>query len=212
MCLKKLERWQTIKILIRHCFLGFEGSVEPHFDLKVPLTQHVLWLKISFDSKFPFTQNFLFKVGWWVGAVGEGVGWVRQTCLVSILRHRSVQLKLAYSWAMPAILAAGKSRGGMFLFLVFLHFSSFIFLFHPNPSLSSLVLSLLSIYSLSLGDNTKWPTRVDVSFNPNTFNHFHGTFWIILINLGHFSLYVSSTSPFKYLWMYVNLLGEWQTV
>ena len=40
----------------------------------------------------------------------------------------------------------------------------------PCPSLSSLLLSLLSLFSLSLGDNTKWPTRVDMSLNPNTIN------------------------------------------
>ena len=35
-----------------------------------------------------------------------------------ILRHRGVQLILAYSWARPAVLAAGKGRGGMFFFIV----------------------------------------------------------------------------------------------
>ena len=35
-----------------------------------------------------------------------------------------VQLILAYSWARPATLVAGKGRGGMFLFLLFLHFHS----------------------------------------------------------------------------------------
>ena len=48
-----------------------------------------------------------------------------------ILRHRGVQLKLAYSWARPAILVAGKGRGGMFLFLLFLHFHSCSYFF-PN--------------------------------------------------------------------------------
>ena len=43
---------------------------------------------------------------------------------------------------------------------------SFLFLFLPCPSISS---PLLSLFSLSLGDNTKWPTRVDV--NPQ-----HGLF------------------------------------
>ena len=47
---------------------------------------------------------------------------------------------------------------------------SFLFLFLPCPSLSSLLLSLLSLFSLSLGDDTKWPTRVNVSLNPNTIN------------------------------------------
>ena len=68
-------------------------------------------------------------------------------------RHRGVQLVLAYSWARPAILVAGKGRRGMFLFLLFLTFT-------PVPlsslsSLSSLLLSLLSLFSLSLGDDTK---------------------------------------------------------
>ena len=42
---------------------------------------------------------------------------------------------------------------------------SFIFLFLPCPSLSS---PLLSLFLLSLWDDTKWPTKVDVSLNPNT--------------------------------------------
>ena len=49
--------------------------------------------------------------------------------------HRGAQLILAYSWARPAALAAGKGRGGMLLFLLFLYFLSFptffpITLFH----------------------------------------------------------------------------------
>ena len=55
--------------------------------------------------------------------------------VVCILRHRGVQLILAYSWARSAILIAGKGGGGMFLFLLFLrfHFCSYFFpvrLFH----------------------------------------------------------------------------------
>ena len=57
-----------------------------------------------------------------------------------ILRHWGVQLILAYSWARPAILAAGKGRGGMFLFL-FLHFHTFLS-FSPCPSLSSTIFSI----------------------------------------------------------------------
>ena len=51
--------------------------------------------------------------------------------VLCILRHRVIQLILAYSWARPAILVAGKVEEGMFL------------LFLP------------SLFSLSLGDNTK---------------------------------------------------------
>ena len=73
-----------------------------------------------------------------VGVVGEA----KVSC---ILRQRGVQLIFAYIWARPAILAEGKGRRGMFLFLLFLHFHSFSFL--PCPSLSS---SLLSPTCISL--------------------------------------------------------------
>ena len=76
-----------------------------------------------------------------------------------ILSHWGVQLILAYSWARLAVLVAGKIRGGMFLFLLFLSFHSCSFL---SP--------LLSLFSLSLGDDTKWPARVDMLLNPNTIN------------------------------------------
>ena len=51
----------------------------------------------------------------------------------------------------------------MFLFLLFLHFDSFSFLLCP-----SLSFPLLSLFSFSLGNDTKWPTRIDVSLNPNS--------------------------------------------
>ena len=70
-----------------------------------------------------------------------------------ILRHRAIHLILAFSWARPAILAAGKGRGGMFLFLLFLHF---IFVrLSSCPSLSTPLPSLLSRFSFSVGDDTK---------------------------------------------------------
>ena len=90
------------------------------------------------------------------------VGWSKG---VMILHHRGVQLILAYSWARPAILVAGKGRRGMFLFLLFLHFHSFFF--SPVP-LFHLLCYLFYLFSLSLGDDTKWPTRVDVLLNPNS--------------------------------------------
>ena len=52
-----------------------------------------------------------------------------------ILRHRGVHLILAYSWARPAILEAGKGREGMIYFFCF-------FAFIPVP-LSSLSLSFI---------------------------------------------------------------------
>ena len=44
---------------------------------------------------------------------------MRQRCRVSCVT-RDFQLRLAYIWARPAILAAGKGRGGVFLFLAHL--------------------------------------------------------------------------------------------
>ena len=85
-----------------------------------------------------------------------------------ILRHLGIQLILAYSRARPAILVAGKGRGGMFYFFCF-------FTFIPVP-FSSLSLSFISstiffsLFFLSLGDNTKLPSRVDMSLSPNTIN------------------------------------------
>ena len=51
-------------------------------------------------------------------------GWSGGAKVLCILHHWGVQLILAYSWARPAILVVGKGRGGMFLFLLFLHFHS----------------------------------------------------------------------------------------
>ena len=45
---------------------------------------------------------------------GQGEGWSGGLKVSCILRHQGVQLILAYSWARPAILVAGKGRGGMF--------------------------------------------------------------------------------------------------
>ena len=84
-------------------------------------------------------------VGWFEGAryvaslgrptdiglqLGVG-GWVVRRCHVSFVT-RGVQLILAYSWARPAMLVAGKGREVMFLFLLFLHFHS-CFSFFPVP-------------------------------------------------------------------------------
>ena len=76
------------------------------------------------------------------------VGWLGEATVSYILRHQGVQLRLAYSWARPAVLAAGKGRGGMFLFLLFLYFQSFSFI-SPVP-LFHLLYYLLSLFSLSL--------------------------------------------------------------
>ena len=71
--------------------------------------------------------------------------------LASLERPSAICLQLGKA----CVLAAGKGRGGMFLFLLFLHFHSFSSFSLPCPFLSSPLLSLLSLFSLSLGDHTK---------------------------------------------------------
>ena len=96
------------------------------------------------------TQEYMFP---------ENCVWSGVAKVSCILRHRGVQLILAYSWARPAILVAGKGRrggegvggGGYFLCL----FTFIPVRLSSCPSLSSPLLSLLSLFSLSLGDNTK---------------------------------------------------------
>ena len=69
---------------------------------------------ISFSQKWQKINNFQREIRGWSGGVK----------VLCILHHWGVQLILAYSWARPAILVVGKGRGGMFLFLLFLHFHS----------------------------------------------------------------------------------------
>ena len=80
-------------------------------------------------------------------------GWSGVAMVLCILRHRGVQLKLAYSWARPAILVAGKGRGGMFLFLLFLHFHSCSYFF-PNR-LCHLLYYLFYLFSPFLWETTQ---------------------------------------------------------
>ena len=63
-------------------------------------------------------------------------GWSGVAKVSCILRHQGIQLILAYSWARPAILIAGKIRGGDV-------FISCFFTFIPVP-LSSLSISFIS--------------------------------------------------------------------
>ena len=91
----------------------------------------------------------------WSQSIGRWLGVAKALC---ILRHRGVQLILAYSWARPAILVGGNGRGEMFYFFCF-----FTFIYVPLSSLSLSFISCtisLSHFSLSLGDDTKWPQKV----------------------------------------------------
>ena len=80
-------------------------------------------------------------------------GWSGGSKVLCILHHWGVQLILAYSWARPAILVVGKGRGGMFLFLLFLHFHS-CSSFFPVP-LFHLLYSLFYLFSPFLWETTQ---------------------------------------------------------
>ena len=73
-------------------------------------------------KKMPYLKVYLFQaifIKFLYSLLIMSLGEAKLSC---ILHHRGVQLILAYSWARPAVLAAGKGRGGMFLlFLLFLH-------------------------------------------------------------------------------------------
>ena len=80
-------------------------------------------------------------------------GWSGGAKVLCILHHRGVQLILAYSWARPAILVVGKDRGGLFLFLLFLHFHS-CSSFFPVP-LFYLFYCLFYLFSPFLWETTQ---------------------------------------------------------
>ena len=80
-------------------------------------------------------------------------GWSGGAKVKCILHHWGVQLILAYSWARPAILVVGKGRGGMFLFLLFLHFHS-CSSFFPVP-LFHLLYSPFYLFSPFLWETTQ---------------------------------------------------------
>ena len=91
----------------------------------------LLFLPFHSCSSFfpvPLFHLFYYLMSHFSLSLGDG-GWSGVAMASFILRHRGVQLKLAYSWARPAILVAGKGRGGMFLFPV--SSLSFLFLFLP---------------------------------------------------------------------------------
>ena len=115
-------------------------------------------------STFCFTSNssaalnivLLFEQVQWGG-------WVMQRCHVSCITGASYWYWLTVGQIL-LFLQQVRVKGECFYFFCF--FTSI----HFPLSLLSLSSPLLSLFSFSLGDNTKWPTRVDVSLNPNTNN------------------------------------------
>ena len=80
-----------------------------------------------------------------------GILFLGEAKVSCVLHHWGVKLILAYNWARPTVLAADKGRGGN-AFISSVSSLSFIFLFLLYSFLSS---PLLSLFSLSLGDDTK---------------------------------------------------------
>ena len=104
-------RLNTVTII--NCSLQIDRHLNPHYSIE----------NDYYKPNPPVCHNLCVCVGG--GGGGGGVGCRREgggrgesgggssvARLSCILRHGGVQLRLAYSWAMPAILAAGKGRGG----------------------------------------------------------------------------------------------------
>ena len=112
---------------------------------KVNPVQYVLHLSLlSICAHFRIK---IFKIDFEIG------NWSGGAKVLCILHHWGVQLILAYSWARPAILVVGKGRGGMFLFLLFLHFYS-CSSFFPVPHFH-LLYSLFYLFSPFLWETTQ---------------------------------------------------------
>ena len=113
----------------------FLSALLSHFLSKVAMSRVHTFFNINSCPTEPGYTMPLQTVGGGGGGGGGG-GWSGVAKVSCILCHRGVQLILAYSWAGPGILVAGKSRGGMFFLFCF-------FTFIPVP-LSSLSISFIS--------------------------------------------------------------------
>ena len=97
--------------------LGFQHLPRDLANVNAWKTMFVPYNKQSFAISY-FTFFFFCLLRW--------LGEANVSCSFC---HRGAQLILAYSWARPAVLATGKGRGGMLLFLWFLHlFLPYLFL------------------------------------------------------------------------------------
>ena len=93
-----------------------------------------------------------------------GGSWVRQRCRVSRVQGASSWYWLTVGQGLLSLQQV-RVEGECFYFFCFLTFIHFPL----SPlSLSFISLTISSLFSLSLGDDTKWPKRVDMSLNPNT--------------------------------------------
>ena len=121
---------QTLEVLLCQwpSFTGMEHCTSTQELYMQPRVLKERWLEEGTGSS---SLNFFLAVFICV-VVESSWGWSDGVKVSCIWRHPGIQLILAYSWARPAILVAGKIRKGMFLFLLFLPFHSCSFFF-PVP-------------------------------------------------------------------------------
>ena len=110
---------------------------------------HRRFFPYKLSLNWPFCHRLLLE--WTLVFMDHsGLIWLK---FILLWYHWGVQLILAYSWARPAILVTGKGRGGMFLFLLFLHFHS-CSAFFPVP-LFHLFYCLFYLFSPFLWETTQ---------------------------------------------------------
>ena len=142
----KVHKIAVVSVAIHTCRNNYPSAVDNSFicsllDMDFCAVKKKSRSSMSFLIGVPNTEYTSCPVGW--------LGEAKVSC---ILRHQGVQLIFAYSWARPVNLAEGYGRGGMFYFFCF--FTFVYFPFSPVP-LFHLLYCLLSLFSLSLGDDTK---------------------------------------------------------
>ena len=143
------------RILLRHKRLFEISEVEiTGVNCKCPKISHKMAYADIADTDQTAPEEGSVRSGYTLFAIPlSSLGWSGGAKVLCILHHWGVQLILAYSWARPAILVVGKGRGGMFLFLLFLHFYS-CSSFFPVP-LFHLLYSLFYLFSPFLWETTQ---------------------------------------------------------
>ena len=108
-----------------------------YFEIAISIVTSVIYLYFFFFGFIRQLPELIFKL-----IYREVFYFAKVSC---ILRHQGVQLRLAYSWARPAIPAAGKGRVGIF-FNFFCFFTVIYFPLSPLslPFISSTICSISS--------------------------------------------------------------------
>ena len=149
---QKYEKYQSF-LCENFQFLEMKFSIYLYRRVFVMVFALIFVLKCCFFNHYIHLLSSLYNY----------LGWLGEAKVSCILRHRSVQLILAYSWARPAIFAAvsvevGWGGGECFYFFCF-----FTIIHLPSSPVPLFHFLYYLFYSLSLGDDTKWPTRVGLN-------------------------------------------------